>query len=1008
MRRRVFVILSILLLISLFVCATACDGSKRNDENLPITPWQDFLVDIAAALDRQYMNISTEKPVVFSIRAQAEDKNTGDGYECALELNLDLNSRSGQQGALRIERVRDGESKILLDVYSCDDTLYWSLWQDDAGEYQRNVFDHAPLIYTLTTAAKAMGGGVDYSTPGALFVALGGIFFTDGNVNADGTKYYFDFDLKKGLDNAVSKDMFLSLPEVLQKVFFSLAKVENYSDMLDRTPSLKGEICIALEGGKISSVDCQSLYYRNDRDDTEKELGVIVPEYTISNGRKDLSKYIPDESLYEAGRLTDVTTVGKVKLENSSAERTEMEYDYEFRAKIDILDLFAGGGDLKSLESDNFFHFRMSHRCSDKCAAFCSDKYDRAKGAVLDVAFSPDDFGTYDVYVSVGARAFLSKRFVSSFTSAESIVSNFIPEYFLAVISSDTLSRQNVDAVATYGQESGSTLAEEILMSLIYSDGSISASIERILALAGFDGESIKTFMTLFKGDAYYIDTVSVEQEYLRWNVSDYDVKRSAVHLYGNDVAGTKQYTATLLSAPNISYKLDTDTVDGVGETAPIYNDIYEDGVLFDSFVPMSRQEIDDLSGSYINAQGENIYGETSDCKLRIVDHSEIDLASNDWQKVKLYCLPVGKELWKLIWEEIGNYEWRKWLCVCVETYIKLDDVDSVEFSRPQKTSYMQGERLSTGDIPDRISADIHFDNGKIKTRYVYATNASDVIFKESESSSSRRFIKSSSDTVLNFYLYGHYKGYKLAITPASDVRLATSTDELTLEFKEELYYSKLRVAEIVWTLTDGTVTRATLPLKYMKINGFDIYTPNDIFYTDPTRINEGIYFKRTGKYSLTYQFDGLSADVALYISPKEPQVDKSKYDIVDATPSREYYFKDYNYSFAAEIFNTYHGDEGGTFGLSVRIRVGRVNSFGGLSYSIIDDPDGHYVLSDARIDRQAIEFPYNIVLPATIYKNISVSFKLMFKQSGFYEIAVNLGSASSVIRIKVDVAAVN
>ena len=141
MRRRVLVILSILLLISLFVCATACDGSKRNDENLPVTPWQDFLVDIAAALDRQYMNISTEKPVAFSIRAQAEDKNSGDRYECALELNLDLNSRSGQQGALRIERVRDGVSKILLDVYSCDDTLYWSLWQDDAGEYQCNVFD---------------------------------------------------------------------------------------------------------------------------------------------------------------------------------------------------------------------------------------------------------------------------------------------------------------------------------------------------------------------------------------------------------------------------------------------------------------------------------------------------------------------------------------------------------------------------------------------------------------------------------------------------------------------------------------------------------------------------------------------------------------------------------------------------------------------------------------------------------------------------------------------------
>ena len=46
----------------------------------------------------------------------------------------------------------------------------------------------------------------------------------------------------------------------------------------------------------------------------------------------------------------------------------------------------------------------MTHKCDDGCTAFCADKLDKAKGAVLDIAFSPKDFGNHDIYISVGAR----------------------------------------------------------------------------------------------------------------------------------------------------------------------------------------------------------------------------------------------------------------------------------------------------------------------------------------------------------------------------------------------------------------------------------------------------------------------------------------------------------------------------------------------------------------------------------------------------------------------------
>ena len=54
------------------------------------------------------------------------------------------------------------------------------------------------MIYTVIQAVGLLGDGVDYTTPGALFEAMAEVFFTDATVNdKEGTKFTFDFDLKK-------------------------------------------------------------------------------------------------------------------------------------------------------------------------------------------------------------------------------------------------------------------------------------------------------------------------------------------------------------------------------------------------------------------------------------------------------------------------------------------------------------------------------------------------------------------------------------------------------------------------------------------------------------------------------------------------------------------------------------------------------------------------------------------------------------------------------------------
>lgn len=1006
--RRILIFIALLVLLACAVLG-ACDGSYKNKEELPLKPWQDYIGEISSAIDRHYINISTKRQIAFELDLEAVEESSGDKYECSLALNLNVGQRTGQAGALRITRIRGEEKKILLDVYNSDEMLYWCLWNEDAGEYERVSFEHAPLIYTVIQAVGLLGDGVDYTTPGALFEAMAEVFFTDATVNdKEGTKFTFDFDLKKGLDSTFSRDAFFGLPEVLQKLFFTVSKVENYEDMLSETPSLKGKINIDLKDGLIDRIYCERLKYFDSRNGAERTLNVNVPKFRVENDSLDLSRFQPDGSLYINGRLTDVTCGGTVKLKNSADGKSVMQYEYEFKAKVDILDLLAAQGDFNALASDNFFHFRLSHKCDADCGAFCADKYDKAKGAILDIAFSPQDFGSYNIYISVGARAFLGSRIVSQWTGLERILRNQIPEYLLAVISADTLSRQTFAySGGRDGEEDsgGRTFLEEILMSLIYDGSSLSFPIERMLEIAGLDENTVGKIMSIFKGDGYFADTAELEQTYLRWSVQRYDVKRSAIHLYGYDVEGTKQYTMGLMNkTPALNYDYKGEKIiadDGEKTVVGIYNDLYQNGVLFDAQTPICATETQDIIGSYVKAQAEDIYGDKFDCELYITGHSEIDVLQSGWQEIELYCIPVGRgNIENMLWEAIRAQEWGKWLSMTVKTYVRIDELDSVKFIRPENVAFMQGEKISASDARsiDRIRAEISYKNGKVKNRSVAATNADEMFVYDYIGN---KYVGSEEDIVMNFYLFGRYCGVKASITPAREKSLIISLDELNLELNENGYNSELRVATMKWIMADGSVSEARLPLSYAKINGYTLSQSNEYFYINPTLSSTSVVFRREGKYILSYECDGLYAETILFISPKSQEVSKSEYALVNKTDPSADYFVGYAYNFDAEIVNTYHGEEGRDLQLNMQIRVGYINSLGSISYKLVDDPQNYYKVQSVLLDNKNIELPYTVSLPPTIYKSISLRLKVSFIQSGYYEMRITLGSSTCSIKVQ-------
>lgn len=994
MRKKPLIVLVLVLLVVVCLLACSCKGTP-NDEVIPVTDWRDYLHDVAAAIDAQFLKVDTKEPVACDFKIDIQDADGNDKYECVLKLNLDLQNKSPQQGVLNIDKVVGEDRQVFLQLYNDDDTLYWQFYDEETGQYVKDRYENAPLLYALIKVAGTFGEDVNYSTMGVVFTLFGRAFFTDATANADHSVYTFDFDLKKGLDSDIARETFAKLPELLQKLFFSIAKVENYEDMLSKTPPFKGKINFYLSNGKLDSIGSEELLLQDTEGDTKIKFN--MPRIVIANGKDEsIVDYFPDDGEYEERRLFEATSVGVVKFENAESDSVEMQYDYEFRAKLDLLELIAADWDLTQLDDDNFFHMRVSHICNSQCGVFCKDKYDPAKGAIFDVAFSPKDFGSHDVYISVGLRALIGSRVASQFFNiSESLLNTQVPEYWLAVISAETLMGQ-ISSSLVESDEEEKTIGEELLLALIYKDDGLSAPIEKVLQALGLSSETARLLMSVFSCDNYQIDTLTVEQTYYRPSVSPYDIKRSAIHLYGSDVAGTKQYTRGFISRPPALNYLCQSNKATYGENSydvvSLYNEEYSGGVLYGADTPMCADEAEKIKGSYVYADAEDIYGDKFDTRLYVVDHSPVDLQSDGWQRVALYCMPTGRGYFDgKLWETLRQYSWSRWLCKTVYTYIKLDEVEDVDYAHLEKSEYMQGEKLSSSDNPERILANINYQGGKSKGIYLSAVNAKELLLTDHVGN---RYVCADHDIAMQFYLFGKYYGEIVRVKQAKDVTLTTTAQELSLEQSDVGYSYQLRVGVLRYTLADDSVVEVVLPIDYIQINGFAIDEPNEYFYVNPASSTKSVVIKNIGRYTLTVKFEDLERSIPLYILPKSEKRDESKYKIENTTIVNSHYFEGYSYAFSAAISNTYHGEWGVSSKISVQVLRGYISSSGTLLYQELENGEEYFNISEIRIAGNIADNDYLIDLPPTLYEDLTVRSRILFLKSGYYKVRFKLGSS--------------
>lgn len=158
-------------------------------------------------------------------------------------------------------------------------------------------------------------------------------------------------------------------------------------------------------------------------------LGAKIENFKIANGY-DTEINVPakDAAGFDESYILNFTLKGDVRLKKNNGDYTMsdiVKFDYVLRVDYNLAEALRNcmstdenGSvvfDASQLFNthDSRILFDLYHKCADDCE-FCAGKEGKSKGSFLTVAYSPEDFGSKDLYLAVNAKYLLPKGWIKS------------------------------------------------------------------------------------------------------------------------------------------------------------------------------------------------------------------------------------------------------------------------------------------------------------------------------------------------------------------------------------------------------------------------------------------------------------------------------------------------------------------------------------------------------------------------------------------------------------------
>lgn len=635
MKKKAFLLIIFVLLACMLAgTLAACDRGDDLPTTTPVS-WEKYLEDAADRIADSIVLDGGKIGVKFSSDVTAE----GEDYTFLLGLNYDLTAADAANSCLVLEvrqatsaAADEGELSDISDASSDDGVLFRivcdssSTWIDIASGLALSdahlqvesvgIFDLLGVAFDEDNIFSAQEAFSD------IIFNLGRAFFDGVRVDADGDTYVFNIDDSyKETGREYFNTVLTVFGENVANSLLAAFGISDSDELFDMLPDMSGEVVLTFpeDGGALLSADNLTVSGGDAGMNAEFEVQrELYPEFAEKIPGDDAVGYVRTKvgNSHMEGTLSLVRDGG-----------TLVSYDYVLDANLDLLTLMFNDYDLTSLDEDNYFHLRVTHTCTAACDDFCASRLLPSRGALIDLAFSPQDFdGSYNVYISVGLSSLISSERAAEINELMGVTSGtFIPEYVLLTYPSEDFDEESLPCRMLLALYAGN----------MFTTGRVEIDMSSVSGIAG-------PVLAVLNGEGVSVDKLVFDIESNEFAMAQpHDIYSETVYIIDSSVGDVKNYG--LFSMQNVlSWEWEEPVAFDIdGESVSITNIYDEEGMLLHGvqdgeYIPMSPEEITGMVGRYFVKAQCTAIDKTSqfDFYGRVLEIENLDIDERGVQEV--------------------------------------------------------------------------------------------------------------------------------------------------------------------------------------------------------------------------------------------------------------------------------------------------------------------------------------------------------------------------------------
>jgi|GEM_PF-2258060 len=704
----IFSVIFILILLScvLFGCADSNDIPS----GVP-TSWKNYCQSIATAISEQALDEDG-----LNFKAQAEYVSSGKSL--LFTLDFAYNPQSIEESAMAINVYSTGEN--LFSVKADNQNSYIDIIQNSVLSGAKikiegtNFFDWLNVEYNQNTQKETKDAMKQY------VLDLCDAFFKNGDRSADGRVLSFELkDDVAGETLAKFAEILTFIDKNVSDLFLGALGVDDANEVLSRIGKIDGSVKFTLENGKVVGAKGENFSVEN----VANTLDV-----TFAKGDKDeIKATFPKSDVgYKITKMATSTIDGTLSNVDSGTKRVSVKYDFQLNTNVDVMKLVFNDYDLSCLADDNFLHLRLSHKCDSHCSEYCSSRISAAKGAVIDIAFSPSAFGSHNLYINTSIKNLMSREYLQSVSKYDSTVrESNLPDYCMFTLVPEGMAKNVCKLLIEWYSDIMTAKNDRIEFSM--------QSIKDVFA----ESEVAEKMLEQMSSEEFDVDTIRLKiDDNMYGQVREYDVYEEVVYIIAQDVSEVKSYTVKGIdiskeyNALSWSYDLKSNvTIDG--QTVALTN-VYDPsgsvvihGEKDGKYVPMSATEAKDLVGCTVKYEYVDLEKNVQTGMFgKITEVGEYDPDSTDLQEVKLTITHVGVQDYVLdLLGTVSEVVKRFFGCdfsqdtQTVTAYIKLEKEEESSFKLDTADKSQVYRISSSTQIPQFLKGNVQikYRNGTIK-----------------------------------------------------------------------------------------------------------------------------------------------------------------------------------------------------------------------------------------------------------------------------------------------------